>query len=551
MSVHASIAALPPLGAGDIQERLVRSLAEPGRLGELGGAAQLLETHISWVLLAGGYAWKIKKPVDLGFLDFSTLARRRHFCEEELRLNRRLAPELYLDVVAISGTPDAPRLASVEAPAVGHAFEYAVRMARFPQSALADRMLAAGALLPSHMDELALLMARFHESAPRAGAGDAWGRPEHVLAPARQNFSQIRTLGVGEEGMALATLEAWSQATFDRLATWVEARHQGGFVRECHGDLHLGNIAVVDGRVRVFDGIEFNADLRWIDIQSEVAFLVMDLTARGRADYAARFLNAWLQHSGDYAGLCLQPWYQVYRAMVRAKVARIRAAQPGLATAKGALARADFLAHLRLASTLGRPGFPVLLLTHGFSGAGKTTATQALVESLGAVRLRSDVERKRLCGLDAGQASGSALGTGLYREEMGHATYAELRRLARLVLGAGYPAIVDATFLRRQQRDEFRALAGELELPFLILDCCAEGDELRRRVACRIAAGTDASEATLEVLERQMATAEPLGAEEAPFVLAMDTAQDDLTGFCQRVRRRLGWSGADAWVEEC
>ena len=550
MSVRANPAMQHPSGAAEIQEHLVRTLAEPGRLGEPGQAAQVMETHISWVLLAGGHAWKIKKPVDLGFLDFSTLARRRYFCEEELRLNRRLAPELYLDVTAVRGTPEAPSLAELEALPTDHAFEYAVHMQRFPQSALADRMLASGALLPSHIDDLAQVMARFHLSLRGAGADTAWGRPEHVVGPAQANFVQMRNLGVGEEARDLATLEAWSQATFDELSERVAERCRAGFVRECHGDLHLGNIAVVEGRVQVFDGIEFNPDLRWIDIQSEVAFLVMDLAARGRPDYGARFLNGWLQVTGDYAGLMLQPWYQVYRAMVRAKVARIRAGQPGLPAALGAAAQADFRAHLRLASALRRPGRPVLLVTHGFSGSGKTTATQALVEALGAVRLRSDVERKRLCGLAAGQASGSGLGAGIYGEDMGHATYAELQRLARLVLGAGYPVIVDATFLRRQQRDEFRGLAQELDLPFLILDCCADGDELRRRVALRAAAGDDVSEATLEVLEHQLATAEELEAGEKAFVLAMDTAQEDLTGFCQKVRRRLGWVGIDAGVAE-
>ncbi len=546
MSCPSSIASPPFQGAADIQQRLLRSLVASGRLGEPGQAARIMETHISWVLLAGSHAWKIKKPVDLGFLDFSTLARRRFFCEEELRLNRRLAPDLYLDVVAISGSPEAPCLADVAAPALGHAFEYAVRMLRFPQSALADRMLAAGGLLPVHLDELADTMAAFHGRIAKAGAEAAWGRPEHVLAPAQQNFSQIRSLGMGEDAPLLAALESWSQERFDGLAEPLARRHGDGFVRECHGDMHLGNIAVVEGRVLVFDGIEFNPELRWIDIQSEVAFLTMDLISRGRADYAARFLNAWLQGSGDYAGLSLQPWYQVYRAMVRAKVARILAAQPGLPEAKVQAAQADFRAHLRLASSLTRPARPALLIAHGFSGSGKTTATQALLESLGAVRLRSDVERKRLLGLAAGQASGSPLGGGIYGEDMAEATYAELLRLARQVLSAGYPVIVDATFLRRRQRASFRALAQELGLPFLILDCRADGNELRRRVARRAAKGLDASEATLEVLVQQMSTAEPLGPDEAPCVLTMDARPDDPMDFCQSVRRRLGWVDMDA-----
>ncbi|MFA7268121.1 MAG: AAA family ATPase [Sterolibacterium sp.] len=501
-----------------------------------------IETHISTVLLAGDYAYKIKKPVNLGFLDFSTLALRRRYCEEELRLNRRLSPRLYLDVVAIVGSEAGPRIAESADPEAGGILEYAVRMRRFDQAALLDRMLANGQLTERHLDALAVAIAAFHARIPRAGEtgdGAEYGTPQRVELPIRQNFAQIRPLlADAGELAALAALEGWCLAMHTALAPCMAERRQAGYVRECHGDLHLGNIAWIDEAIQIFDCIEFNPGLRWIDVASETAFTAMDLAARGRPDWGARFLNDYLEITGDYAALRLLPYYLVYRAMVRAKVARIRAAQTDAGPRRAALA--DYAEHIRLAHSFTLPRKAALLLTHGVSGSGKTTAVQPLIERMGAVRLRSDIERKRLHGMAREARSGSAPGAGLYAKAASQATYAELRRLAGLALAAGYPVIVDATFLQRSQRDDFRALAAELKLPFLILDCRAEAHELRRRVSQRQAAGTDASEATLAVLERQLRDDEGIAANESAYAIVIDTQQtvaDDLVAdVCRRLR---------------
>jgi hypothetical protein len=520
----------------DRQLRLVAALRRGGVLGP--GAVELIETHISRVLLAGNLAWKIKKPVNPGFLDFSTLAARRHFCREELRLNRRLAPDIYLGVDALCGSPEAPILVGDGQIAAEGAFEYAVKMARFPQDRLADRMLAAGELCPEHLDQLARTLARFHEALPRAGANDGHGTPERINAPMRRNVGLIReALGAAPDTRLLDELEAWSEKQFAELAPLMARRREQGFVRECHGDLHLGNIAVLADGVRVFDGIEFNPELRWIDIESEVAFLVMDCTSRGRADLGWRFLDGWLSLTGDYAGLALWRWYAVYRALVRGMVALLRAGQL-LAEAREA-AWADGLSHLHLAHRLAHPAPPVLILTHGFSGSGKTTAAQALVQGLPALRLRSDVERKRLFGLAPEARSGSPLDGGLYREDATRATYAELERLTGLILSAGHSAIVDAGFLLRGQRDGFRALARARGLPCLILDCRATKETLRRRIALRAEQGRDASEATSEVLAHQWASAEALTAEELAVTVAVDLAQLDGPEIVRRVVDRV------------
>jgi len=299
---------------------LFAALLDPACYPHPVAGVRVLETHISWVLLTGEYAYKIKKPVGLGFLDFSSLELRRHYCEEELRLNRRLAPELYLDVVEIRGTPGAPRIGGE-----GPLLEYAVRMREFPQAALASRALASGAFGAAEVDALAALVARFHEGALRAPESERFGSPDVVLADALQNFEQLLPLvKSAPDDRALRELRLWTKREFAARGEALAARRKQGFVRECHGDLHLRNIVLLDGRPVPFDCIEFNAELRWIDVMSEVAFLAMDLEDRGRRDLAWRFLGRYLEATGDYAGLAVLPFYLVYRALVRAKVHLLR-----------------------------------------------------------------------------------------------------------------------------------------------------------------------------------------------------------------------------------
>lgn len=476
------------------------------------GKLELIETHISWVVLTGPFVYKIRKPVNLGFLDFSTLERRRQDCLEELRLNRRLAADYYLEVVGISGSPAAPRVNGA-----GEALEYAVKMRQFAADATLDREAERGALSAAQMDALAARLAHFHQHECAVAADDSpWGEPEMVAEPVAENFRSLAaSLGDGPESGALVGLRLWCEAEHARLASLMRQRKRRGRVRECHGDLHLANLAWADGRLVIFDCLEFSPALRWIDVISEVAFCYMDLLHRNLDGLAARFLNAWLEATGDYEGVALLRYYAVYRALVRAKVAGLRAAQ-GCAASRAELAEC-----LHLAARLTQAGTPRLLITHGLSGSGKTTLSQCWLERYGLIRLRSDIERKRLAGLDARARGGEAIG--LYSETATRQTFSHLARLAEGLLAAGWPVIVDAAFLQRRERDQFRELAGRLGAGFWILDIRAGEATLRARVSRRAALDNDASDAGLRVLEQQLASASPLEADELPQVIAVAT----------------------------
>ena len=506
------------------QTALIAALLQPGRYPHPATTVEHLQTHISHVLLAGDYAYKIKKPLNLGFLDFTSLERRKYYCEEELRLNGRLAPEIYLDCLPISGEPAHPVLGSE----AGAAIDYAVRMRRFPQDALLDRVLAAGRLEPRHLDALARRLAEFHRAIAVADPAAPFGAPARVRQPMLDDFTHTRPLLADPTDLdVLAAVERWTLAASKRLWPRLAERKAGGWIRECHGDLHLGNMVLAeDGHVVIFDCIEFNDDLRWIDVINDLAFLTMDLRFRGAGPFAQRVLNTYLEYSGDFAGAALLSYYQVYRAMVRAKINAIQASQDGVPETARAIARDQCSAYLSLARALTRELAPFLLITHGVSGSGKSRRTGQLLEGFpGAIRIRSDVERKRLFGLGPLDNSGSALGRGLYTPDASARTYQRLHDLADGLLVAGHPVLVDATFMKRAHRQPFRELAARRGVPFILLDCTAAPDTLRARVAARHARGDDTAEADVEVLERQLRYDEPPAADQNPLKTDSD---DDL-----------------------
>lgn len=485
-------------------EKLIRALCDPARYDHVVDDVELIETHISAVLLAGEYVYKIKKPVDFGFVDFSTLCRRKFYCEEELRLNRRFAPDLYLGVTRISGDPDSPRLDGG-----GPAIEYAVKMARFDQDVLLDRCITrAGRVTVDMIETFATDVAVVHEEADVARPEDGYGTATVVRSNLAECWEPTRRIGLDDNGLVNGLARGMDDLA-RTLAPAFERRLREGRVRECHGDLHLGNLYLAANRIRAFDCIEFNPSLRWIDVASDVAFCGMDLRYHGRWDLARRLRNAYLEAYGDYAMLEVLRFYEVYRALVRAKVAGLRE------QARAGSGIEDARAHLQLAARLSseRAATP-LIITHGLSGSGKTRVSGTLVENSEAVRVRSDVERDRWVAADSDRYTSANIDR----------VYRHLESRVATIIGAGYAAIVDATFLKRAHRERFRALAQRLGASFHILHCTAPERELRRRVAKRAASGIDASEADLGVLDYQLRELEPLGHDEQADVVVYDTS---------------------------
>jgi aminoglycoside phosphotransferase family enzyme/predicted kinase len=474
---------------------------------------QLLETHISWILLAGEFAYKIKKPVDLGFVDFSTSTRRAWFCAEELRLNRRLAPDLYLGLVPIHGPAEEARLHGD-----GPVIEMALKMRRFPQAALLPNALGRGEVSPAAFDSLAERLAAFHARAAVAGVSEPWGSPEAVRSPALANLAVLEREGV--DAASVAELRGWTEAEGARLEPLFRRRRTERRVRECHGDLHLGNMALLGERIEVFDCLEFSPELRWIDVISDLAFAVMDLQQRGLSGPARHLLGRWLERSGDYPGLELWSWYRVYRALVRAKVTALRLAQADLRGEEEEELRHSLGSYLAWARQVTQPRRPVLVITHGISGSGKSHWARRLASRPDWLHLRSDVERKRRFGLwgEPQDEHGSQQGVqslDLYSPEVTRWLYEKrLTSCASAALAAGLNVVVDATFLRRSQREEFQALAVRCDAHFALLECRSDLGQAQRRVERRREEGLDPSDADAAVIVRQMVSLEAIDAAE-------------------------------------
>jgi hypothetical protein len=509
---------------------LITALLEPARYPHPVDRVQVTETHGAWVLLAGDFAYKIKKPVRFPFMDFGTLGARRHACETELRVNRRFqlhdrpATQLYLGVLPVLGTPQNPRWG--EAGGGQPAIEYAVQMRRFDEAARLDHVCRRGELTPEQVAGLARRMAAFQARAAVAGSAQPWGHATAAMRWPRDNFTTLRTLmRAPDDAALLRDLSDWTEQRFAAIEPLLSRRRQKERVREGHGDLHLANLVLIQdaegSEVLPFDAIEFNDELRWIDVASDLAFCWMDLLDHGQPGLANVLLSEWLDASGDVSAPSVWSFFASYRAGVRAKVAAIRATQlAGSPASDESLIEAR--RYLTLAHDIAHPPAPQLVITHGLSGSGKTWASGRWLQAEAsgrAIRLRSDVERKRLHGVSPLAASGSGLNSGLYRPQAHEETYASLRARARMLLQDGWSVIVDAAFLREAERRAFAELAEAEGCPFHILACEAPADELRRRIGARQAAGRDASEATLAVLEQQFGWLEPLAPQERAAAL--------------------------------
>lgn len=479
-------------------------------------AIELVETHISWVLLTGNFAYKLKKPVKFSFLDFSTLELREHFCREELRCNSAFAPQLYLGVLPVTREPDGTLSLGGDD---GEIVEWAVQMRQFDTRMQMDHLLERGDITLDMLRSFGRTLAARHAVLPQH-KGRASEVDQRTIGPAEDNFSEIAATGLQapNAGMLVAA-SASARKVAQALRSLMEERMMGGLVRECHGDLHLSNLVLIEDQVTAFDCLEFNPNLRWIDPVSDVAFLFMDCYVRGRSDLAYAFVDAYLDASGDYQGARLLAYFAAYRSIVRAKVAALRWQQQA-----DDECAARFLTHLRWAHDwlLRPPG--ALILMCGVSGSGKSYLARRLLTQLPALRLRSDVARKALAGLAPDADSESPVDGGLYEPAQLDRVYVYLADLAITLLKAGENVIVDATFITRARRQQFLELARQMEVKALILYRDSPVEVLRQRVLKRKAAGKDASEATLAVLRQQLDRFE-IPVEPEP-VIAVDTCQE-------------------------
>jgi hypothetical protein len=498
----------------------ISELLRPEAFAHAVSGTELKETHISWVVRTGSFAYKVKKPVKLDFIDASTLERRRFLCEEELRLNRRLAPALYIDVVPITRAQGRLRVDGA-----GPAVEYAVRMNQFAASDELPSLLEHRDIEVAQIAALGETLAHFHLKAAVAPPKRTPERTEQMYDSVLGNLAQLLAhLDLPQPAGHLGRLVDWTHDRADVLEPIFQMREQGGFIRECHGDLHAANIVRHLGRLVPFDCIEFDPKLRWIDVMSDIAFLVMDLASHGRGDLASALLSRYLEVTGDYDGVRVLPFYAVYRALVRAKVDALMIER---VPARAAEFRERLQQRLKAAQAWTAPEPPRLILMHGASGSGKSWLSEHLVPTLHAVRVRSDLERKRLAGVEPTTPTVARVREGIYSPDFSHRTYSRLADCAESCLRAGVSVIVDAAFLETSDRRQFRELAARLRVSYTIVSCEADPITLAQRVDDRAKERKDPSDATLSVLDAQLREFQPFEPAEQTRVVTVETGDPD------------------------
>jgi len=526
-------ASLPPLIQQMLQpEFYPHAVVEP---------IKLIQTHISYVLLTGDYAYKVKKPANFGFLDFSTLEQRHHFCQEELRLNRRLSPELYLAVLEIKTTGDPIEYQlGVDDPAA-EVVEYTVQMRQFDQSGLFSYLFERDQLTAEQMQALGKQVATFHDSAQASEETRQFGTVEAVRQVAEDNYAtSLPYVGRAQTQLQLDQTRAFSETFFAEHGDWFARRQTENKIRDCHGDLHLNNVCLYQGQIQIFDCIEFNREFRYIDLIYDAAFMVMDLEFQGRSDLANAFLNAYLEHTGDYQGAVMLPLYLSMRAYIRAKVNSLVLDDSSISESQKQQAQERAAAYYQMAWAYTQPRGGQIILMCGLSGSGKTTVARLVAQQLEAIHIRSDAVRKHLAGIpleQRGDQSGN-YGSGIYTPEMTHKTYEKLLKLGIFLAQQGIPVVLDAKYDRQEFRQAAIAQAQAHQIPLQICYCTAPLEVLEERLKNRTG---DIADATAALLKEQQQAMEPLTATEQALVQAIHTDQplaQQLAQVCSQSRHR-------------
>ena len=487
-------------------------------------AEECIETHISWVLLHSTEVFKLKKPVDFGFLDFTQASSRKAACEAEVVLNSRLAPGIYRGVLPVRR--DGAGVHRVAAEGEGTIVDHVVHMERLPVEARADLRLERGELSGADIDRVAQRLARFHEGAERSAAISEFGSVEVIRRNVEENFVQARTLLRQVAGEALEReveerQQEFLRANVERFA----ARIEGGFVRDGHGDLRLEHVYLVPDREPVvIDCIEFNERFRYADVCADIAFLSMDLAWFGRPDLEERLLAAYARATGDYDLYALVDFYQSYRAYVRAKVNALSLASSAFDFAARAKAEADARRYLLVALAAERPALaaPRLIAVGGMIASGKSSVADALGERLSLPVIASDETRKRMLGVTPTTPLRDGPWQAAYSADATERVYAELLRRARVVLESGRSVVVDATFSRRSQRACARAVAQATGAGFSFVECCTSEAVARARLAAR-AQGPSVSDGRSEIYAELAARYEPVAELPRSEHISLDT----------------------------
>lgn len=490
-----------------MSESLIQALQNPQVFAHATSGFEVIQTHLSWVILTGKYAYKIKKPLNLGFQDYTTLEKRKYYCELELALNKRLAPQIYLEVVKITGSIQNPHLDGTQEP-----IEYALKMNQFSQQDLLNNLVTKGKITATIIEDITKKLASFHQDAPIDIDNSAFGTPSVVFAPIQDNFQALKQLPASQPFLEeIKLIENWASERYLSLKTLLSERKKSGFIRRCHGDLHLGNIVMIANEPVIFDCIEFNESFIWTDVMNDVGFLAMDLDHHQLRQLKQLFINNYTEITNDYLGMKLLTFYQSYRAMVRAKVSALQLNQLEQASELKTKLNKDLEAFLHLAKGYTQTISPKLFMTYGTSGSGKTLYSEKLLKEIdGAIRLRSDVIRKQLFSLAPNEPSAPHHHEKLYSQETTQTVYHKLVDIAKALLSHDHTVIIDATCLKAWQRELFIDLAKTLNVPWEILAFKAEPEILKQRIQLRLMHHKDASDASIEILNKQLSTLEPL-----------------------------------------
>ncbi|GAA6622527.1 AAA family ATPase [Scytonema sp. NUACC26] len=482
---------------------------------EVSEPVQLVQTHISYVLLTGKYAYKVKKPLNFGFLDYSTLEKRRHFSYEELRLNQRGAAELYLEVLPIALVDGQYQLGES-----GEPVEYVLKMLQFPNDTLLSQLFKQGRLDEELVEKLGRVVAEYH--ANKTVTNDyirSFGEVEPVRAAFDENYQQTeKYIGGPQTREQFEETKQYTDNFFSTCGELFKNRIKSSRIRECHGDLHLGNICLWQDKLWLFDCIEFNEPFRFVDVMYDVAFGVMDLEAQQRLDLSNAYLNTYLEITGDWEGLQVLPIYLSRQSYVRAKVTSFLLDDPSVSSSVKEEVTKTAATYYKLASEYTKPRQGQLILMSGVSGSGKSTTAKYLARHLGAIHLRSDAVRKHLAGIPLFERGGDEI----YSAEMTQKTYARLIELGILLAKQSYTVILDAKYDRQQFREDAITQAQMNQIPIQIIQCTAPQEVLQKRLTERTG---DITDATVDLLESQLQQAEPFTEKEQPLVKILDTIQ--------------------------